>query len=264
MIRTLRLENYRSFREHELRDLATVNLLVGPNNCGKTTILEAVHLLVSRGDPRVMTQVAGRRGEVHVRVDDDGYRAIHYHLNHQFHARRLGPANRLSISSDDGIGSVQMEIVEDRGGQTADLFEMDVSTILPLALRIRQGKDREISLPLSEDGSLRWHRQMMRRATHRSSQSLPPSQFVTAESLEAHAMAEIWDQVVINGRESEVIEAMRILQSDLASIHFLTSEPQRRANGLAGIVLGFRDGGSRFPIGSYGDGMRSFLLFPCP
>ena len=41
MIRTLRLENYRSFERYELRDLARVNLLVGPNNCGKTSVLEA-------------------------------------------------------------------------------------------------------------------------------------------------------------------------------------------------------------------------------
>ena len=39
MIRTLRLENYRGFKEYELRDLARVNLVVGPNDCGKTSIL---------------------------------------------------------------------------------------------------------------------------------------------------------------------------------------------------------------------------------
>ena len=60
MIRTPRLENYRSFRAYELRDLASVNLLVGPNNCEDTSVLEAVHLLVCQGDPRVLIQAASR------------------------------------------------------------------------------------------------------------------------------------------------------------------------------------------------------------
>ena len=71
MIRTLRLENYRSFERYELRDLARVNLLVGPNNCGKTSVLEAVQLLVSRGDPRVLTQLASRRGESAAGIGDE-------------------------------------------------------------------------------------------------------------------------------------------------------------------------------------------------
>ena len=60
MIRILKLENYRSFRTYELRDLAKVSLLVGPNNCGNTPILEAVHLLVPQGDPRVQIQAVSR------------------------------------------------------------------------------------------------------------------------------------------------------------------------------------------------------------
>ena len=48
MIRTLRLENYRSFKEYEVRDLARVNLWVGRNDCGKTSVLEAIAARVAR------------------------------------------------------------------------------------------------------------------------------------------------------------------------------------------------------------------------
>ena len=60
MIRTRRLENCRSFRACELRDLARVSLLVGRNICGRTSVLEAVYLLVSQGDPCVLIQAASR------------------------------------------------------------------------------------------------------------------------------------------------------------------------------------------------------------
>ena len=75
MIRTLRLENYRGFGEYELRDLARVNLLVGPNDCGKTSVLEAVELLASRGHPDVLVESLRRRGESHAALEGDGRRA---------------------------------------------------------------------------------------------------------------------------------------------------------------------------------------------
>lgn len=42
MLRNLKLEKYRSFDEYELNNLSRVNLLVGKNDCGKTSILEAI------------------------------------------------------------------------------------------------------------------------------------------------------------------------------------------------------------------------------
>ena len=51
MIRTFTLKGYRGFDEYELADPTRVNLLVGRNNSGKTSILEAVHFLAARGDP---------------------------------------------------------------------------------------------------------------------------------------------------------------------------------------------------------------------
>ena len=51
MIRNLKLERYRGFDSYELTELSRVNLLVGKNNCGKTSILEAIDLFVLRGPP---------------------------------------------------------------------------------------------------------------------------------------------------------------------------------------------------------------------
>ena len=70
-------------------------------------------------------------------------------------------------------------------------------------------------------------------------------------------MRAVWDKVVAEGRESEVINAMKLLESDLESIHFLTGNAYRRTSG--GVLVGFRDNSRRLPLGSYGDGMRRLL-----
>ena len=85
------------------------------------------------------------------------------------------------------------------------------------------------------------------------------TEFVTAESLNAREMAESWNQVNREGRELEVVDAMRILQKDLQSIYFPTGPSSGSGGGLGGVLLGFRGDSLRVPIGSYGDGMRRLL-----
>ncbi len=43
MLGTLQLERFRGFETYSLAGLTRVNLLVGKNNCGKTSILESIH-----------------------------------------------------------------------------------------------------------------------------------------------------------------------------------------------------------------------------
>ena len=256
MIRTLRLENYRSFKEYELRDLARVNLLVGSNNCGKTSVLEAVELLASGGDPSAVVAPMRRRSESQA---TSGGQKLPYPVYHQFRGHRIGLGSRLSVSSADGLGRVAIQVVEGWADESHDLFDTPTADLQPLALLVQRGKGHEsLKLPLGEDGSLDWTPAALLR--HRKGRpwrlKSPPIQFVTAESLRAREMADLWDQVLVAGRESEVVSAMRILQSDLDSIHFLTGEGAGRTGG---IVLGLQAGSPRAPIGSYGDGMRRLL-----
>ncbi len=72
-------------------------------------------------------------------------------------------------------------------------------------------------------------------------------------------MAPLWNRVIREGREREVLEAMRILQKDLQSIHFLTGDSAGTGGSLGGILLGLEHGRPRVPVGSYGDGMRRLL-----
>ena len=151
MIRTLRLKNYRGFERYELRGLGAVNLLVGPNRCGKTSVLEAVQLLVSGGDPRVLLESAGRRGE-----SEDRRTGAGHPVDHHFHGPGLEPGVSLSVSADDGCGRVRIDVVE---SEPEDLFEFEPISGSggPLALVVRAGDEKDGTVfALTEDGSLDW------------------------------------------------------------------------------------------------------------
>lgn len=51
MISSIQIKGFRGFSDFEMRGLGRVNLLVGTNNSGKTSVLEAIDLLTSRGEP---------------------------------------------------------------------------------------------------------------------------------------------------------------------------------------------------------------------
>jgi AAA15 family ATPase/GTPase len=48
LIRDLTIQGYRCFEDFSMDGLTRVNLLVGNNNSGKTSFLEAVYLLVNQ------------------------------------------------------------------------------------------------------------------------------------------------------------------------------------------------------------------------
>lgn len=174
-----------------------------------------------------------------------------------FHGHDIGPGSRLSVSSDDDLGRVRIDVVEGWQDESRELFDVSEAGLPPLALLIRRGSEKEnLKYPLTQDGALAWNQSVPRRPPRSWQLALPPTQFVTAESLRPRDMASLWNQVLVAGRESEVVNALRILQPDLDSIHLLTGDAAGRTGG---IVLGFGAGSPHAPIAGHGDGMRWLL-----
>ena len=260
MLRTFKLEGYRGFEAYELADLTRVNLLVGKNNCGKTSILEAVHFLVSRGDPFVLVRSANRRGE----VNDAGAESrpgVRPDVSHLFFGRRFAPGAGFRLSADGGRREVSVAVRPVHLDDEPSLFENAADDFHVLVLEIEGTSiKRPTVLPVAENGALPDSRHLRLRASGpEGAPEPPPVQFVTPDSLDLDPMRAMWDRVLLEGRESDVIDAMKLLEPELDSIHFLASDAPRMRSGRAGVLLGFRGAGRRAPMGSYGDGMRRLL-----
>jgi hypothetical protein len=73
-------------------------------------------------------------------------------------------------------------------------------------------------------------------------------------------MRAMWDEILVAGREEQVVVAMNILDSSLEDIYFLSgiaSDGFRRSQGS--IVIRTKGAKRRIPLGSFGDGMRRLL-----
>ncbi len=64
MYTSVAVKNFRGFEDLAVEDLRRINLIVGKNNTGKTSLLEAVHLLCHPTTPKLTLTLGEMRGQV--------------------------------------------------------------------------------------------------------------------------------------------------------------------------------------------------------
>ena len=270
MLHTLALQRFRGFESYQLTGLARVNLVVGKNNCGKTSILEAIELLRSEGHPRVLYKLLQRRNEMGTRrTYERSYTGI-MDISHIFHGHVCNPGVSLDLSSDDSKCRLKVMILSrddaEKGSydwnqiikesQQRMLLRNPLEDIRPVfGMIIDSGvSERRILLPVIEDkdGSLGIGYERYSDTLHKESEI--PVYFLTLDSFDPASMTGMWNTILEKGLESEVASDMRLLKPDLDSIHFLTGAGMGEH-----ILVGLRNGRRRLPIGTYGDGMKRLL-----
>lgn len=255
VLKSLKLTGFRAFESYALDSLSRVNLVVGKNNSGKTSVLEAVDLLVSDGSPAAISESARRRDEM-LRVEwRNAFRRIPS-IAHLFYGHACEPSAKFELRGSKSSGRVTVELrsLEELDEEVvSDMFDENLpSEVVPamgLAITLGARKTPEFVFPVTEGGLLL--HDPRRRWMARS-----PTRFLSLTSMEPPFLSEAWNALVADGREHEVVEDMKLLMPDIDSIHFLTGDRVPRA----GIVVGLRGGGARYPLGTFGDGMRLLLL----
>ena len=112
---------------------------------------------------------------------------------------------------------------------------------------------REILLPVMEDGTIGIGYERYPRSVS-SGHSGTPVHFLTLDAFDPASMGQQWDTALEEGIEAEIVADMKLLEPDLDSIVFLTSDKTG-----SGIRIGLHNDRRRVQIGTYGDGMRQLL-----
>lgn len=82
------IKNFRGIKSLNIEDFKNINLFVGRNNCGKTSILESIFLSIGVSNPQLAINIDSFRGIIHNQNDDFNF--IFYNLNHN---------NRINIKT---------------------------------------------------------------------------------------------------------------------------------------------------------------------
>ena len=230
--------------------------------------------MIAKGNPFVLLRPADRRGENNFMDEESppyGSRTLP-DISHLFFGHRLEPGVSFQISSNIAAEQVLVELLSPEGVEdelsAADpaygqrhfpLFEDELEPIPTLGLRITGNTPSKVPvIPVAENGSLPVpDLRRLQRVWFDKAVDVSPIRLLTSDSLQPGSMRDIWDRVLSEGRESEVIDAMKLLENDIKSIHFLTSNAHRNTSG--GVLVGLCENGRRLPLGSFGDGMRRLL-----
>ena len=270
MLTTLTVDGYRSFGHYEVEGLTAVNLFVGANNSGKTSLLEAVQFLASKGSVNALLRSPESRGEVNP-ISDPGEPTRSWATNvaHLFHGRDTYPESepKIRIAGKPGHQPLTVAVrllTSDESNGRGSLPGESEDDDLPLGLEILGSYLRPNPvIAIGRNGSV-LSRRRLSSENPRILDKPTPTRFLAPRSLSATAMRNMWDRVQIEGRDDEVVDAVRIVAPEVESIVFLVGDRSRSLNGptppsAAGILARLHDQNRRVSLGSLGDGLRRML-----
>lgn len=233
MLPSLHIQGFRSFRELTIERLGRVNLIVGKNNVGKTTLLDALRLHAAQDDALYeLQEMLHRRGEIlRTRKESESPRRFTDWLR-AFHdadvqsgnpAIEIGPCERgeatLSVRFDrnPGQGGAQLQswMGEER---TGSIYTDDV-------LQDRPPSPRAL-----------------------------PCQYISASGLSSAQAARLWDDIVLTEHEESCLQALRIIEPDILRVA-LVDVPAAGGGWERVPHLARKSRGQPEPLSSLGEGM---------
>lgn len=254
MLRDLSIHNYRSFKEFDLDGLARVNLIVGSNNSGKTSLLEAIYLLVHQNNPLSLIDLLENRGEISFvkssKLSNNNYQLKHIFFNHQLSFDRnieIESTQEKSLSLKISLSPVAVQF---------NLFENTLEDDIPgFELNFTYNSHHNIKIPVLDDGTFE-------KRFFRAGQSVKINsyltnsicEYLTTDNINFKKLAELWDAINLTPHEDEVVRALQIIEPNVERISFTS-----RQTSNSGIIVKMREQNEPIPLGSMGDGMRRIL-----
>ncbi|MTJ15612.1 MULTISPECIES: ATP/GTP-binding protein [unclassified Dolichospermum] len=282
MLKSIKIENFRGFKSFELQQIGRINLLVGENNSGKTSILEAIQLLCSRTNLEPLGEIMINRGEYF--WSDDPREERELDICHLFYDHQFDIDSQFSISGINdnlkeefsvSIGSIKLHIDADLEEleeldeeKKRELIEELSSNFKSLNFRVvwkREDEAKEIvNTALSDNNCLSLR--FIKRSSRDKKNQVSRTVFVNSSSLNTTNMKELFEEVVLTPEEELATEALRIIDPKIeriapANVQKATQMSRLRsaADSHTGFFVRLSDKKQRVPIGSMGDGVWRIL-----
>jgi len=244
---SLRVEGVRAIRSLRIESLGRVNLFVGANNVGKTSLLEALRLYAARGIPQAFRDILQVRGNVLSPTPGDSleeWGILVEAVQSLFHgglSRTDGLA--LQVGPETGEGPTLTVQLKSRGTSDQDDSPRRVSAGFP-ALVIGYGDEH------TEVGVDTLALQPRPYIENQVSFAV----FVPPSGIDEGRLGTLWDRVTLTEWERPVLEALRIIVPGLRGLSFIIEGGRRRVP-----VAKLEDSPRPVPLRNMGDGVNRLL-----
>ncbi len=256
LLNSLEIRNFRAFHDLKIERLGRVNLIVGKNNVGKTSLLEALQLYTRRASsPTHIWDIMRTRREMRQPFSD--VRDMLATLKFLFYGRKdilpgVEPIVIGPISGEPLILAVEwslLEIMADgkRGIRPFFLDEKYNTTdnLVPnLYIKVGSAYTR-FELDPSAPQSI-----------SRLNASEIPCVFTSANGLSGQRLTELWDSIALTNLEDDVLNALQLIAPGVRGLNFV-STPLSGSERIP--VVRIVDTDEPLPLYSLGDGMLRTL-----
>jgi AAA15 family ATPase/GTPase len=280
MLQSLKIEGFRGFQSFEMANLGRINLLVGKNNSGKTSILEAIQFLYVQNNIDIFLETISYRGEF---AGSESNRTKVFEICHLFHGHEIIPSKKIIISGYDkshqesvtiSVESIpiQPSLFSDKNDDLSliqnndNIFDNEEWAKLLLSIRWSESQ-KPIELELLANGTLA--RDSTRRMAGLSRiynkigiDNKIELKFLTPFSLTSFDMASLFDNIVLSPLEDLIIESLKIIEPKIERIASVASGKYSTPNNLGvrgGFLIKIKNHDQPIRIGSLGDGFWRIL-----
>ncbi len=280
MLNNIKIQNYRNLKSLNVEKMGRVNLVIGKNNTGKTSLLEAISVYLHKGNTAWILQLLEERGEIARRSDDPKKNLVSNlkALSGLFWKRRssfelddriliesklstrkrefnlfgeMPSGESLSIrfvkfirttTVSDGGRISRTQIVDD------NIFDDSVETGIEISIG-----DSSLITPLESERLFR------SGLINRSSSNMLDEniQFIRTNNIMRDTNGFLWDKISLTDNEKYVEDALKIIESRIARITFI-GEARTRYEERSPVVR-LKNDDLVVPLRSMGDGINRIL-----
>jgi AAA15 family ATPase/GTPase len=297
MLTNLKIKNFRCLRNLTFDNLAKVNLLVGRNNVGKSTVLEALRIYATYADPREIEKILNEHDET-LDIAKNGDNEINLPIEHLFtnHQIQESENSEIYIGNIDNTAFVSMKRIYFTLEKTSEKDSKQLSKLLGISVPVSALKRTELGDKLPKISA---HSTTIKQALKVNCKSpllkesprlekkgnlefwfdfedydkdeyeghsrlqregfFFPLAYIPTAFLSVDAIAEIWDSVLLTISQQEVVEALNIIKPGVEGIGFVKRKDTTKSSSERCAVIKIIDEDKPFPLKSLGDGMTRIL-----
>jgi AAA15 family ATPase/GTPase len=274
-LNSLHIKNFRAFTDFEVKKLGRINLIVGKNNSGKSSVLEAIRIYAGNANRTLLNSIMTSHDEAS-RFDEskpndslNGLPCEHFFSGRVFPSDDTGAILIGESLKSRGLLKINhvffAETDEEVIGDDGENYTRTRKKILSKATapnridsEVKQGiavtKNKLTRLlDLSKYGAVRRSVSSLAEVSDGMPCAYIPTQFISINEL-----ADIWDKVIFTEYEEIVIKALQILAPECENIAFVKNISSISASARTAKVK-MKGAGTALPLNSMGDGMLRIL-----
>jgi energy-coupling factor transporter ATP-binding protein EcfA2 len=284
LLRNLRIRNFRSLQDFVVPTLGQVNLIVGKNNSGKSTVLEALRVLARQAHPNLLRGILRAHDESsfsRTTYEDSSEPGINKTFRHFFPGRTYPRTDDLAIYVGDEERRYYVEIshvhfiddieeIKDEHGEVARVRKRRVVSKQQLPLgQTQEFVNQGLSVSSSRSSRQGWidlrndtERYQMRPGLFWDELLDIPASYVPTQFLSQERLASLWDSVALTEGDAFVTKALQIIEPAVQGIAFIQGDPEQRTHAQRGrlAIVKLQDQSLPIPLNAMGDGMLRFML----